>query len=347
MNLLRQKNQYLNMYGNLLDFPTNWPFENNNTFIPNPEFYKKLEEYWYNYINQFNSATFQNGNLNSNPIEIHPYLNHPQYKFDKNKKRVILGTFPPFSYVVSPLTPPALYQLLNNNGIERLEIIYNKLYNQIQPNIHFFYGNIGSFWDYVPNNPHPLNIESCINWLNTFDSTISDIVHCCQRDVLNSPSDNNLINIIPNYSLIEDIINSENIDTILFTSGSPSIGYLGNNNSSTFSLFFRTLNEMGVTYKFSLFSNSPTLSVANQNINLVLNKAIFNVRLKYKEKVKNLIIVCLPSPSGQASRRMRLHPFFNKWSLDNPQQPGFTLLFRRYIYNLAFNNDFVALNQLQ
>jgi hypothetical protein len=255
---------------------------------------------------------------------------------------------PPFSYVTESATPPIFPSILCQNqiGINRIQQIYNKNYNQIRPNILYYYGNVGSFWDYVPNFNPPFNLNSCIEWQEDFQTNISDIIMFCQREKLPNPSDSNLYNIIPNVEIINHILNSNINETILFTSGYPTLDYLNDNKTSTFSIFFKTLNLLGINYLFETFGNNINIG---DNIEIVLNKGLFNLILELNGKTKCIKIICLPSPSGQAARVMHHHPFWNNWALqfnnNFPEKP--TTVFRRNIYEFSFNRNYNALNLLQ
>ncbi|XVJ65894.1 MAG: hypothetical protein HEQ40_06945 [Lacibacter sp.] len=348
MNLIKPSAPLLNNYQILLGNPVNWPFAAFGTYVRPTALDGRLNAYWQNYLTQFNAISPAVINrLPANPLEPHPYLNHPVYgQVDMTKKMAIVGTFPPHSYIKPPLNLPALPPMLTTNGLTRA----NAAYNIGTADMHFFYGNIGTLWGYVPTPPVPLTLLNCIAWLNQYDCTITDIIQFCQRENLSSPSDSNLFNIIPNYDLIEKLFDSS-IETLLFTSGYPALNYL--NNNSSFSIFIKTLNELGFSFGFGLFgrANNFPIVIGGTAINPIIGKGLFKLAYSDGIRKKELNIICLPSPSGQASRVMKHHPFYHEWSLVIPPaflgENGWTNLFRGDIYELAFNQDLHSINLLQ
>jgi hypothetical protein len=346
MNLINKNPGLLNEYQNLLNIQEAiWPFNNvdGNIQYNLDNISEEIENYWNQYHDIFNN---QIGNIDANPIEKHPYNN--QFENSEENDFIVLGTMPPFSYVTESSTLPIFPSILCQTqvGINRIEEIYRKNYNQIRPNILYYYGNVGSFWDYVPNYNQPFNLYSCIDWQENFKTNISDIISFCQRADLTSPSDSNLYNIIPNVDIINNILDSKKIGTILFTSGYPTLDYLNNNKTSTFSIFFKTLNSLGFNYLFQTYGN---IIDTDNNIEIVIGKGLFHLILEYNGKTKFITIICLPSPSGQAARVMHHHPFWNNWALQFPNNLPVTPTteFRRNIYELSFNRDYNALDLLQ
>jgi len=348
MNLINKNLDLLTQYQNLLGIhQNNWPFtvQNGNIHYNSETINEDIENYWNQYRIIFNNQ-IQNGNLNGNPIEKHPYIN--TFFNKKEYDFLVIGTMPPFSYVTESATLPIFPSILCQTqiGVNRIENIYGKNYNQIRPEVLYYYGNVGSFWDYVPNFAPILNLNSCIEWQDNFQTNISDIISFCQREDLTNPSDSNLFNIIPNVEIINHILNSNKNETILFTSGYPTLDYLNNNKTSTFSIFFKTLNLLGINYLFETFGNN--INIGN-NIDVVLNKGLFNLSLELNGRTKWIKIICLPSPSGNAARVMHHHPFWDNWALQFhghlPEKP--TTVFRRNIYEFSFNRNFNAINALQ
>jgi len=106
---------------------------------------------------------------------------------------------------------------------------------------------------------------------------------------------------------------------------------------------------MGVTYQFGLFNQPGNMGAYAKNINPVLNKALFKLRLLLEGKEKIINFICLPSPSRSASRSMGHHPFCHAWrkTYGRKVTSNCTEVFRRHIYGLALNRNFTALDALQ
>lgn len=362
--------ELLNAYRNQTHNQGNWPFNANGDYIwPNLELNEILNEYFDNYIEQFNA--FQVNVPVANPLESHPYI--PIYQIESDKKLLIIGTFPPFSYFT---------QHVNLNGIQRISNIYNRQpLNNISPQALFFYGNRGSFWNYAPEFIGPITEDNCQIWLNNNNATISDIIFHCQRRHLNNPDDTNLFNIIPYYELIHTILSkNSNFEALVFTSGKLNLNFhingrqaglinVNGNNISAFSVFCRALQDLEIPFGFrplrEVAGDAATPVVPPNDLGSLEGKALFSIELGQGRDRKLLKVVCLPSPSGGASRQMRSHPFFNNWFMEtynqriihaynsnmkfqgifnhfNLQEP-ITTNFRREIYRLCFESNY---NQL-
>jgi len=352
MNLINPKIHLLNQYRDLLGInEDHWPFVVNDRAIINYNFENvsvELNNYWNQYYDLFNNLLL-NGSLSANPIEKHPYIN----EFENSNKRdfLVIGTMPPFSYVTESITPPIFPSILCRTqiGVNRIESIYNKAYNNIRPRMLFYYGNVGSFWEYVPNFDQDLNLDNSVEWMSNYSTNITDIISFCQRQNLSDPSDSNLYNIIPNFRIIDYILESLDLKTILFTSGWPSSDYLNNFKTSAFSIFFNTLKLLNINYEFNLFNQSNEVNHINDNIELIINKGLFKLNINARGKHKTINIICLPSPSGQAARSMNHHPFYSNWiiNFNGSLPPTPTKVFRNNIYEMAFNRDYDALDLLQ
>ena len=234
--------------------------------------YAELDQLWSDYITIFNAHPLH-PNI-CTPIEKHPYLeNHP---INFKKKGLIIGTFPPFSYILNPPHLPPL----SPAGLARAALL-----GLTAPNMYYFYGNIGSFWEYVPNSPNPMHIANCSNWLRERNLSITDIIKYCQRKSKNSTqplnaedfkasADSELYNIVPNYEMVENLLKDDcTIDTLYFTSGKlnltiranqPNAGLVNVNGNeiSALSLFCRTLQELGFVIRFTGFDdNAPAANL--------------------------------------------------------------------------------------
>lgn len=349
MNLLKHNGTTLTNYYTFLGLPVDWPFTPAGTYAyPNPLLTPILDGYLANYIAQFNALPVAAPICN--PLEKHPYLD--ANPIDYARRFLIIGTFPPFSYFANNVI---------GNGITRLLNTYNNPLGglpAIMP-IPFFYGNVGSFWNYLPGwGAMPVTPANCIAWLTANNTSITDIIKYCQRRDLRDTSDSGLYNIIPNYELMASITQpNSRIETLVFTSGKPNNNYLNNNNNSTFSLYIKTLIEMGIPFGFSNWGGvAPILPVIGGGpIAPIVNKALFTMNINGR----NFNVVLLPSPSGSASRSMDNHPFASNFRLNTPvglplltppalrNGQGWTIRFRRDIYNSTFIGDFATLNQLQ
>jgi hypothetical protein len=248
------------------------------------------------------------------PFEWHPYI-HEWERLKPTHKTLVLGTFPPPSYLHQFY--PLLSQKKKLKGIN-IDTL---------PPLNFFYGNRGSLWDILG---ITLGQDEIDDYLGN-NIAISDVILGLQRKSLtnNRSSDQNLYNILPNFSLIKELIEGQNnIQNIVFTSkqwdvtngegrGRKKKGHVPammqvKCDQSAISVFLQTVHQLG--YRFH-FKTPYQQSIAFKPENFqTIRKNICNefcFRMQF-ENGPELILNVLDSPSGNA-----FTPFdsiiFRKW----------------------------------
>ena len=198
-----------------------------------------------NIINQLsvNDILKNNGILSTlPPFEKHPYLEN--IKCENNISGIMIGTFPPISYLCDTLNLPNLKY--NNQIIE-------------PPAIPYFHGNYSSLWKYAPinfeknkNNERELQKIFIKNELEKNGIIYTDIIKYCQREIKNekyTAEDKLLNNIIINNNLYEALVNFKQINRLYFTNSN----FFGSNNNNSY-LFNRNNNyKLAQKDAFSLF----------------------------------------------------------------------------------------------
>lgn len=235
------------------------------------------------------------------PIEKHPYLDTYEADFDlKHGGFLLLGTFPPSSY----FNNLPLANLPNPN---------------IQNNIptHYFYGNTAALWNYLFGLQGPeLTIPAIRAALKKHQVSISDVFSYAQRRVMRQADDAQYRNIVLNCRIGEVFQPSSKIHTLLFTSGSLRT-FLGNNTSALTG--FRWILEdclHGLEY-FSISGsqdgNGPYHPINPQGVQAALLQQEGGIIWWLRSSSKQIRIINLPSPAGNAAIQMLNSPFFRKW----------------------------------
>jgi hypothetical protein len=234
------------------------------------------------------------------PIEKHPYID--LYSADCNFQReiLLLGTFPPSSYInnlpVNNLPNP---NIQNNNPT------------------HYFYGNMNDLWFYLFGlNGEAITIPNIQAQLNANNISISDVFSYVQRNKMISAFDSEYRNIVSNCN-IEKVFHFEsNIHTILLTSGSLN-SFLTNTTSTLTGLMWVLQDCLGGLNNFSItgdkLGNGPYYPLNNQGIQNAINQQDNGIIWWLKSEKKKIRIINLPSPAPTASRQMKKSPYFKKW----------------------------------
>ncbi len=236
------------------------------------------------------------------PFEVHPYIERGSFPVEKHKT-LLLGTFPPPSYLHENYP-----ELSNGPFLKKIKIDH-------LPNLSYFYGNRGSLWDILG---LTLTVEEIKTFLNQNGIFISDSILALQRKSLTKSraADNNLVNILPNYPLIDYLINGEhNIDTIVFTSKKwsvtdnlrqgrragnyiPDTMELGKENS-TINCFLFGLFQLSKGFSFQLRSDSPLIPFVPHNYSEIkdtlLSAPLFYLVLQNGKRFR---LLPADSPSG-------------------------------------------------
>lgn len=185
--------------------------------LNNPEHYELISQ------QSIQEIANNNGVLTTvPPLEKHPYLEDINCV---NTTGLMIGTFPPISYLCDQLNFPNL----TFNG------------NISPPDLPYFHGNYSSLWKYCPINfdnilfhydrdEQPLQIK---NALQENSIAYTDIIAFCQRELREengiasyAAEDKLLNNIVLNNSVFQFIFNCANINRLYFTNAS----FFGSNN---------------------------------------------------------------------------------------------------------------------
>jgi hypothetical protein len=256
---------------------------------------------WQNVYDHYSSYLLNIQAPNSaGPIEKHPYID--LYLADCNFQRetLLLGTFPPSSYI-------------NNLPVQNLP---NPNVQNNNPT-HYFYGNMNDLWFYLFGlNGGALTIQTIQEALNANDISISDVFAYVQRKTMISAFDSEYKNIVLNCKL-KEIFNLESkINTILFTSGSLS-SFLTNTTSALTG--FRWIledccNELNnFTISGDVNGNGLYYPINENGVQNAVNQQNDGIVWWLKSGAKKIRIINLPSPAPMAAQNMINSPFFKKW----------------------------------
>ena len=269
-----------------------------NTPILNDQGVRAWGENWMNVLEHY-SSYFLNflHPMSHGPIEKHPYIELYAADCDFQREILLLGTFPPSSYI--------------NN------LLVNNLPNpNIQNNnpTHYFYGNMNDIWFYLFGLiGEAITIPNIQAQLNANKMSISDVFSFVQRETMNSASDSEYRNIISNCNIINIFKYESNIHTILLTSGSLS-SFLTNTTSTLTGLMWVLQDCLGGLNNFTLtgdkLGNGPYYPLDNQGIQNSVNQQDNGIIWWLKSKKKKIRIINLPSHSPTAAIRMKNSPYF-------------------------------------
>lgn len=294
------------------------------------------------------------------PIEIHPYLNEFQLQ---NFNKYIIGTYPPISYVRDLcLIPPGTGNIPS------------------RPIIPFYHGNVRAMWklfginniDIIFNLNRIQAKQELINFLNNRNINYCDIIYSVKRKKYTS-FDTDLKNIVINKNLLRHVLLNNNVNRLLFITGSPfsqaglkihisnvQNGIIGrinvNSFANSFDLFFRACQDLGFKIEFKVENSNATIMMdwteVNIQNNLILNtnlktKIIFKSRITIPKNnyfldnrdkiIKELLIITPFSPAAQGSTEN--NPIVSAWRLNNNMRSRHILLSSIYNAFINFTND--------
>jgi hypothetical protein len=333
---------------------TNYNFLINNQVLSTPLLDDQAIRNWGNNLNNI-IAHYDSYLLNlqipnsPGPIEKHPYIDLYATDCDFQRETLLLGTFPPSSYL---------------NNMQLANIPNPNVQNNNPTN--YFYGNMNDLWDYLFGlNGNNVTIGNIHTLLNENSISISDVFAYVQRKNMINPEDKEYVNIVINCNLRAIFYPESNIKTLLFTSG--SLRKLLSNTTSTLTGFRWILEECceglnNFTISGDLNGNGifyPVNKVGIQNALIQQNGGIV---WWLKFGTKKIRIINLPSPAPTASLRITSSPFYIKWinhkATANQIQPivlganvnqylnqfphvfiqPYTKQYRREIYQMVLNN---------
>ena len=270
----------------------------------------------YESINQHSIQVIQNNNGVLSyvpPFEKHPYLEEINCT---STKGLMIGTFPPISYLCDQLEVPNL--------------TFNRNRNIPPPDLPYFHGNYSSLWKYCPinfenileidRNEQPLQIKNALQQNNI---AYTDIIAFCQRELRDSAytaEDRLLNNIVLNNSVFTLIFRCANIDRLYFTNASFFGSNYRNNhlfdrngnyildNRDAFRLFLKGAHDQG--YKIEIARNEvpenwyqinegPRTNNERHTLNrLLTTKVILRMRLSINGHSKILQLYSAVSPAA-------------------------------------------------
>ena len=284
------------------------------------------------------------------PLEKHPYLDLYSADCDFQRHTLLLGTFPPSSY-------------LNNWPLNNLP---NPNVQNNSPR-HFFYGNMDSLWRYLfPENIGDMTIPLLQQLLLAHSISISDVFSFVQREIMISSADTEYRNILVNCNLCRVFNEDSSINTILFTSGKLE-SFLSNAVSALTG--FRWILEdccsglNGFEISGEISGNGPYYPINRAGQQLAVLQQNGGIIWWLKSEDKKIRIINLPSPAGPAAITMLNSSFFRKWIyykanlLGIPQlqvdenvgqylalnphliaNPSPTVQYRQEVYQMVLNN---------
>ncbi len=239
------------------------------------------------------------------PIEKHPYIEKYVEDFDLSRKILLLGTFPPNSY-------------MNNLELSNLP---NPNVQSHKP-IDFFYGNMPALWYYLFGlNNEQITVENIREKLSDLKMSITDVFAFVQRSIMKDGDDNQYVNIVLNSKVMDVFKESSKIDTIITTSGgliNLLTVHRKRSPPSTLNGFywiikthFDTLSKIQISGQidgkgdyFSFDKLGIENAVKQQNAGIIWWLKYGNKRIK---------VANLPSPSGARSRSIPRSIFYKKW----------------------------------
>jgi hypothetical protein len=255
------------------------------------------------------------------PLEYHPY--QQQIDLAANILGVMIGTFPPISYLCDLLKLPNL--TFGNQII-------------LAPDTPYYHGNLNSLWRYTeinfegiqlhPREAQPGMIEEA---LRHYGLLYADIISFCQRslEVDNgaakyTASDKLLNSITINSGLIEALMGDHNINRLYFTNASffatnnallNNQGYYRLYERDAFGLFIKGANDLRIRIEFSLpddpenwiwINERQMPPVVRTEINSKLQKKIaLSLRLSRNNIIKTFQICSAVSPAAVNRGKVR------------------------------------------
>jgi hypothetical protein len=337
--------------------------------IPDNQF--SVEECFIFFKNQIGR---NNGNLiTPAPLEVHPYLE--KYPVDPSRKKLIIGTFPPISYIGDYIDYEGYF--VGNMRI---------------PQIPFFYGDQLSFWEFCADEELLIAInrfrapgfdkfkmrDAIVNYLERNSISVSDIITSCQRELVDgkyTEKNNRLWNIKLNTSLIDTILEDNEITELIFTSSVAnggtglkikyhdeddknkvnSKGLVDIVKKDALSLFLRAcqIKEIKIELAFPLKKNDRKeqswISINYKNredIAHFKNIIFFHMRLhKDTKRYNEFIIYNLPniSPDTRSgTKRNMIYRWVTNWRDEWVRSPKMKISVDEYIkfvYDAILNGD--------
>jgi hypothetical protein len=250
------------------------------------------------------------------PYEIHPYIHREAAQYNIGRKFLLLGTFPPNSYL---------------RNLPRLTAVANAHPQVGVGTIDYYYGNTGNLWDFF-GVPGQITAAAIRVFLTQSNIAISDVCIGLQRDIFSSPADARLFNILPNTLLCGILEPASTIETILFTSGSlasvqvdaaGNIDVNANNNVNTLNIFLHILKNncrCAMTASGQVDGNGHYYPLNNAGQNAAVLDQDGHIIWYLRIGQTTFRIINLPTPAT-ALGMIRI-PFFWRWVAYKAVQNG-------------------------
>lgn len=288
--------------------------------------------------------------------EEHPYKN--TYPINNNYDTYIIGTFPPISYLLDNAALAGIPNLIPLAG--------NKI---LQPDIPFYHGNECTFWKLLNPAliPNPIGNRNnvvtgtvtipnsgIVGYLNLNRVNYFDVIDECQRKKYDS-SDKNLINIIPNNSGINSVLNNNSSDVWLIFNTSSSFNSKGlvfykktglfNPSSQSFDIFLFILIQLGITVEFSLDKTLWFQIGTLKGNSWIATNLIF--KLVFYMRINNKVVTVITGPSPSTAAWERAYGTHPKYTSFLKKRLGNNLNdFKSYVYKNAITKNLAALTVL-
>lgn len=276
------------------------------------------------------------------PFERHPYIE--DLIPNKSVKGLMIGTFPPISYMCS---------------LHHLRFLRFKGQEISPPCINYFHGNIGSLWKFTPldhefilNHPKYEQPKIIQESLNKSNIVYTDIIKFCQRKINKKgkydASDLNLSSIIFNEQLIDYIFASPAINRIYFTNASfynqnkkfinTTKGNLNLDIRDAFTLFIKCLNDNDIKIDIAKCEDHNSWICINEKqhkksdfalINDIMRtKVTLHIRLT-REKTQRIFRICSSVSPAAVNRGAYRNPCITAFGIKNE------------LHGVAAANDFL------
>jgi hypothetical protein len=235
---------------------------------------------------------------------------------------------------------------------------------------------MASLWDILDidmgANDRSQKLSNLISQLETKNIECSDIILGCQRESLEEgrSDDSKLYNIIPNFKLVNEVLEDKNIERIIFTSANWDLQKRGTikNMNSTLGLFLQIITSM---FEVNVDVENKWVSLSNLRVNrnafyikyykktrkgqqsgqpTINYKApnFLKIQIKNNDHFRIITLIGLPSPSKRAQKNVENTTYFGLWKIYQEQmgRNSEKKYFLKHLYKLAFSEDIADLNEL-
>ena len=281
---------------------------------------------------------------NASVFEVHPYQDLYQPRMPQDPACYIIGTAPPASYMRAKV--PGF------NGFYDGQIEIDGKCLGSAPNLLFYHGNVGSFWDAIGFQAN--TVESILATLNHRKMRYDDICFSWSRCDFRSPADSDLTDIVPNIDLLEDVWNRLDKPFLWFTNsgvfgangipihqnqnlqGSPGKVMSHRNNVTAYNLFLRAWQELGAEVSVRPSVQDDWVKLCVNNVRLLENTRhliAHELRIQFRGSAREYPVLSGPSPSRVANRQLGNHRLYHEWcDAQGIKRNGNVANFKTHVY---------------